>query len=217
MGIFLAFIGFLGVITFLIIAIFSLLKKNVKAKKSFMLAGASFIVFILGVSIDDDASRVVKDDSKIENEEKQEEGKEEEKEKEPEEKIDQGVYKVDYNENINGLEIEIPEIEVTKRKILVTILTKNTTEETISFYPDQGDIIIDDTQIGANMFSSKGDVSGDIHSGIKKEGILVFLAGDKEFSVENINKVRLNLGRIYSDNYDIETVDFDEIIELKNN
>ncbi|MDQ0884906.1 hypothetical protein [Peribacillus sp. V2I11] len=50
-GMIVAFLGLLGLIVFIIWGIFSLIRKNGKAKKSFMLSGISFAMFIIGFVI----------------------------------------------------------------------------------------------------------------------------------------------------------------------
>ena len=46
---FLAIVGFIGFLIFIILAIISIIKKNGKAKKQFGIAGALFVLFMIGV------------------------------------------------------------------------------------------------------------------------------------------------------------------------
>lgn len=118
------------------------------------------------------------------------------------------VYKV------NGLDITIGDIIITKKDIKVDMNIVNTTGDQISFFPDQGSIVIGNTQVDANMFMTKGDVSGDIHGGVEKTGTIRFLAQEgKEFSPSEINEIKLALGMILNDK-SYASEDFNETIVL---
>lgn len=113
---------------------------------------------------------------------------------------------------INGLNITIGDIVITKKDIKIDMTILNTTDDQISFFPDQGSLIVGNTQVDANMFMTKGDVSGDIHGGVEKTGTIKFLAQDgKEFSPSEINEIKLAFGMILNDK-SYESEDFNETI-----
>jgi Skp family chaperone for outer membrane proteins len=51
MDLFFGIIGFVGFLVFLVIALVSVFKKNGKAKKNFLIMGACFVLFVLGLSL----------------------------------------------------------------------------------------------------------------------------------------------------------------------
>lgn len=143
-----------------------------------------------------------------ENTEEEEEVKNKEKEDEKEKYIE-----VNKEFEVNGLEIEITDVEITEKEVKIGMKLKNNSESVKTLYPDQGDIIIGNKQIGANMFMTKGDVSGDIHPGVEKEGTLRFLDDDKSLKAGEIKKIKLAFGNIYDEEYSSET--FEETISLE--
>lgn len=99
---------------------------------------------------------------------------------------------------VNGLKITIGEIELHKDKVVVGITLKNKTENTLSFYPDQGNAVMGSMQLEGNMFMTEGDISGDIHGGVTKSGVLFFTAPeDKELPKEK--SITLHLGDVYDE------------------
>lgn len=140
---------------------------------------------------------------------------EEEEEVKNKEKEDEKEKYIEVNKEfeVNGLEIEITDVEITEKEVKIGMKLKNNSESVKTLYPDQGDIIIGNKQIGANMFMTKGDVSGDIHPGVEKEGTLRFLDDDKSLKAGEIKKIKLAFGNIYDEEYSSET--FEETISLE--
>ncbi|MGN4124193.1 hypothetical protein ACMGD3_04070 [Lysinibacillus sphaericus] len=114
-----------------------------------------------------------------------------------------GSKKVDASsQNVDalGLKVGLGEIKITKSKIQVGVNVHNTTDNKVTFYPDQGSLVVGDMQLDANMFLTDGDVSGDIQGGVKKEAVLEFLAPDgKEIDVASIKEIKLMFGNVFDD------------------
>lgn len=51
---------------------------------------------------------------------------------------------------------------------------RNETNDKLTFYPDQGNVVVGNMQLDANMFMTEGKVSGDIQPGVEKSGVVVF-------------------------------------------
>lgn len=101
-----------------------------------------------------------------------------------------------------GLIVNLAEIRITDDKISVGINIENTSEQDVSFYPDQGSIVIGDMQLSANMFMTSGDIGGDVLPGVKQDAVLEFLAPDgKSLDPAAITEIKLALG-------DVTTGDF---------
>ena len=77
------------------------------------------------------------------------------------------IIEVNEEYEVNGLNIVIEDIEITEKDVKISMNVKNESDNTKTFYPDQGDIVIGNKQIGANMYMTDGDVSGDIHAGVE--------------------------------------------------
>ena len=55
-------------------------------------------------------------------------------------------------------------------------------------------------QLDANMFLTDGDVSGDIQSGVLKEGVIEYLAPEgKEIDVATLTEIKLVFGDVFDD------------------
>lgn len=122
---------------------------------------------------------------------------------------------LDLNEEfmINELSVTVNTVEITEDDVKVSLTIVNDSDNSKSFYPDQSDIVIGNTQISANAFMTKGDVSGDIHSGVEKSGTIRF-PSDAVIDVEEVTEMRLKLGNIYDDTTH-ETEEFDEVINVE--
>ncbi|MFY0760227.1 hypothetical protein AB1K32_15255 [Metabacillus dongyingensis] len=85
MSLFLGLVGFAGVIVFVIMAGVALFKKKGNAKRYFMYAGISFVLFVLGLSVQDTeepvpvATEVIEEEPKAETEENEKKAEEEAK------------------------------------------------------------------------------------------------------------------------------------------
>lgn len=124
------------------------------------------------------------------------------------------IIEVNEEYEVNGLNIVIEDIEITEKDVKISMNVKNESDNTKTFYPDQGDIVIGNKQIGANMFMTDGDVSGDIHTGVEKSGTLRFLDDDDELIPSEITEIELMLGNVFDEEtYDSE--DFKEVINVE--
>ena len=156
--------------------------------------GLIVLIIILAIAFgggEDDKVNTGANDSKSEKTETKEESK------------DDGSKKVDASSVTTealGLKIGLGEVKITKDKIQVGINVENTSENKVTFYPDQGSAVVGDMQLEANMFLTDGDVSGDIQSGVKKDGVLEFLAPEgKELTVKDVKQIKLALGDVFDD------------------
>lgn len=132
-------------------------------------------------------------------------GSSDSKNKKTEEKKDDGSKKVDASSQsteVLGMKVSLGDVKIMKDKINVGLNIENTTDKALSFYPDQGNAVIDSMQLSANMFLTDGEVGGDVQGGVKQEGVLEFSAPEgKEIDVDSVKEIKLNFG-------DINTEDF---------
>ncbi|WP_340639584.1 hypothetical protein [Bacillus atrophaeus] len=132
-------------------------------------------------------------------------GSSDSKDKKTEEKKDDGSKKVDASSQsteVLGMKVSLGDVKIMKDKINVGLNIENTTDKALSFYPDQGNAVIDSMQLSANMFLTDGEVGGDVQGGVKQEGVLEFSAPEgKEIDVDSVKEIKLNFG-------DINTEDF---------
>ena len=125
----------------------------------------------------------------------------------------EGIYEINETYEVNGLTIDISTIEVSDDDVKIAMKLANNSENTLSFYPDQGDIIIGNKQVGANMFMTDGDVSGDIHAGVEKSGTIRFILDD-DISTDDIEEITLKLGDVYNED-EFNAEEFSETLSLK--
>ena len=114
----------------------------------------------------------------------------------------------------NGLKIIIGEVEVRRDRLLVGITVKNESSDTISFYPDQGSIVMGSMKINANMFFTEGSVSGEIRPGVEKSAVIHFLAPESK-DLPDEKTITLYLGDVYNFDTYQGTLEFSETITLQ--
>lgn len=108
---------------------------------------------------------------------------------------------INQTKNFNGLDVTIGEIALEKGKITVGITLNNNTKETMTTYPDQGEIIIGRIQLDNNMFSDSGDLGGEIHAGVEKQGTLAFLDSQSAVDMAAVKEIDFRLGTVYGKNF----------------
>lgn len=115
---------------------------------------------------------------------------------------------------VNGLKVKIGEIVVRKNEVVVGMTVTNASQHKLSFYPDQGNVVVGNLQLDANLLLTEGSVSGDIEPGVAKEGVIHFSApAGKNLDPNQVKQVKLNLGKVF-DNDAFTTADFTQTIDL---
>jgi hypothetical protein len=76
--------------------------------------------------------------------------------------------------NAAGMQVGLGEIKITEDKISVGINLANTTNGALTFYPDQGHLVIGDMQLDANLFMTDGEIGGEVQSGVKQQAVIVY-------------------------------------------
>lgn len=98
-----------------------------------------------------------------------------------------------------GLKVNFGEVRIAKDKVSVGVNLENTAPDAVSFYPDQGSVVIGDMQLDANMFMTSGDIGGDIQPGVKQDAVIEFLAPDgKEIDVAAVKEIKMLFGDVTS-------------------
>lgn len=104
------------------------------------------------------------------------------------------------SQTVNGLNINIAEVKIEKDKVSIGVNIQNPTQQKLTFYPDQGSIVIGDMQLDSNMFMGTGDVSGDVNAGVKRDGVIVFTVPEgKQLDIASVKEIKLNFGDVYND------------------
>lgn len=187
-----------------LIFLVQLIRKKPGALKKLGVAAAICFVAFIGMIFTADVDEVETTSTT--------ETSEESTEVEPEEESE-GIYEINETYEVNGLTIDISTIEVSDDDVKIAMKLTNNSENTLSFYPDQGDIIIGNKQVGANMFMTDGDVSGDIHAGVEKSGVIRFILDD-DISADDIEEITLKLGDVYNED-EFNAEEFSETLSLK--
>lgn len=119
-------------------------------------------------------------------------------------KDDGKKFNAGITQEVNGLKINIAEVKITDKQIQVGLNIENITQQKMTFYPDQGNAIVGDMQLTANMFSGSGNVSGDINGGVKMDGVVAYDAPEgKTIDVNKVTEIKLDMGDVFND----ETMD----------
>ena len=134
-------------------------------------------------------------------------------EEEPAEDITEKTAEVNEVYEVNGLTIEISNIEITDRNVVISLKAKNDSDNIKTFYPSQGDIIIGNKQLNSNFLMNKGDTWGDIHSGVEKSSTFKYVADDDGLNPSEISEIKLMYGSVVDDESH-ERVEFEETITI---
>jgi len=129
--------------------------------------------------------------------------KNEETTEKKEAKKDDGSKRIDAsNQSVDalGMKVNLGEIKIAEDKISVGMNIENTTDKALSFYPDQGKLVIGDMQLDANMFMTSGQIGGDVQGGVKQEGVIEFLAPEgKKIDVNAVKEIKLLFGDVITE------------------
>ena len=101
-----------------------------------------------------------------------------------------------------GLKVGLGEIKITDEKIEVGINVENTSNQVLSFYPDQGQMVIGDMQLTSNFMMNDGTVDGEIQPGVKQDAVYVYPAPDgKTLDVKSIQEIKFFFGDVTTADY----------------
>lgn len=121
-------------------------------------------------------------------------------------------FKVNFSNDFKYIKLNVNEIVVKPDQIDVGINYQVTSSQKITWYPDQeGQLVVGDMQLNVDPFTQTNLVTGDIQSGTKSDGVLVFKPqGDKKIDVNKVNSFRFHLGEIIpEDMINTEKIDFE--------
>ena len=105
-------------------------------------------------------------------------------------------FTINQTKTFSGLSVTVGEIAFETGKITVGVTLRNDTKDTLTAYPDQGQLVEGKHQVEANLIMTNGDLSGDIHSGVEKAGSIAFI--DNEHLVEPSGDITLMLGKVFT-------------------
>jgi hypothetical protein len=101
-----------------------------------------------------------------------------------------------------GMKVGLGEVKITEDKISVGINLENTTNKQLTFYPDQGHLVVGDMQLEANMFMTSGEIGGDVQGGVKQDGVIEFLVPEgKKIDVKSIKEIKILFGDVTTEDF----------------
>jgi hypothetical protein len=104
--------------------------------------------------------------------------------------------------NAAGMQVGLGEIKIAEDKISVGINLANTTNEALTFYPDQGHLVIGDMQLDANLFMTDGEIGGEVQGGVKQQAVVEFLPPEgKKIDVNTVKEIKLFFGDVVTADY----------------
>lgn len=109
-----------------------------------------------------------------------------------------------------GLKVNLGEIKISEDRVAVGMNIENTTTDVLNFYPDMGGtVVIGDMQLDANFMYTEGSIGGEIQSGVKKDGVIVFFVPeDKKLDVSAVKELKFIFGDVTTSDYTSEPVNF---------
>jgi hypothetical protein len=100
------------------------------------------------------------------------------------------------------MQVGLGEIKIAEDKISVGINLSNTTNEALTFYPDQGHLVIGDMQLDANLFMTDGEIGGEVQSGVKQQAVIIFTMEDgKKIDINKVKEIKLMFGDVVTEDY----------------
>ncbi len=100
------------------------------------------------------------------------------------------------------MKVNLGDVKIMKDKVNVGLNIENTTDKVLNFYPDQGNAVVGDMQLSANMFLTDGEVGGEVQGGVKQDGVLEFAVPEgKELDINNIKEIKLNFGDVTTEDF----------------
>jgi hypothetical protein len=104
--------------------------------------------------------------------------------------------------DVLGMHVGLGDIKISEDKIEVGVNLNNTTTKKLIFYPDQGQLVVGDMQLDANVFMTSGKVGGEVQGGVKQDAVLVFTAPEgKKLDVKLITQIKLIFGDVTTDDF----------------
>ncbi|MDN4608655.1 hypothetical protein [Sporosarcina highlanderae] len=102
-----------------------------------------------------------------------------------------------------GLKVNLGEIKISEDRIAVGMNIENTTTDVLTFYPDMGGtVVIGDMQLDANFMYTEGSIGGEIQSGVKKDGVIVFLVSEgKTIDISAVKELKFIFGDVTTSDY----------------
>lgn len=82
--------------------------------------------------------------------------------------------------------------------IAVHVTVENTSDDTLSIYPDQSVLIANKKQLDANFFLS-ADVGGDFYGNVEKEGIIFF---EYDGEIKDVEDMKMIINAPHGESYD---------------
>lgn len=104
--------------------------------------------------------------------------------------------------NVVGMQVGLGQIKISEDKIEVGVNLANTTNQKLTFYPDQGHLVVGDMQLDSNMFMEQGKIGGEVEGGVKQQAVLVFPAPDgKKIDMKSVTSIKLTFGDVITADY----------------
>lgn len=111
---------------------------------------------------------------------------------------EQKKFDANYSQDFKYVKLNVREIVITPDEVQVGLNYEASSSQKISWYPDQGTLVIGDMQLNADMLTQSNLVTGDISPGVKSDGALVFKPqGDKKIDVKKVTDLQFHLGEIF--------------------
>lgn len=111
-------------------------------------------------------------------------------------------FKANESTEALGVKVNIAEVVIKPDRIEVGMNLENTNSDQVSWYPDQeGKAVVSDKQLNANMFMGDS-FAGEIAGGVKRQGVLVFVASEKDrIDPKSVKEIKLDLGEVMSSDF----------------
>lgn len=116
-----------------------------------------------------------------------------------------------FSQDFKYVKLNVHEVKITPNEIDVGLNYQNTSGQKITWYPEQGQLMVGDMQLNVDPLTQTDLVTGDIAPDAKSDGVLVFKPqGDKKIDINKVDKLTFHLDQIIPEDLSTEKkVDFE--------
>lgn len=120
-------------------------------------------------------------------------------------------FEPNFSKSFKYVKVNVSQIVIKPDQVEVGLNYEVTSKQKITWYPDQGKIVVGDMQLDVDPTIETSLVTGDILPGTKSDGVLVFKPhGDKTIDIDKVDKIKFNLSDIIPEDLgDDKHIDFE--------
>jgi hypothetical protein len=119
-----------------------------------------------------------------------------------EQKTPQKRFNANFSKDFDGVKLNVAEIVIKPDRIEVGLNYQNSNNQKVSFFPDQGNVVVGDLQLNVDPLTDSRLTTGEVAPGVKTDGVLVFLPPTgKQLDLKKVSELKFDLGDVTPDDF----------------